>query len=232
MSRRADRLYSIAERLRAAAPRLVTVATLAAEHEVSERTVQRDLQALMASGVPVRYEEGRGGGWTVDAATTLPPINLTVDEAAALLLASAAARHQAPLGGATERAMSKILAAVSARTASTVESLARRLHIEPGAGPDAAVLASVERAVRDWHALELDYVDAAGLPSLRVVEPVGLLTSGGRWYLIAWCRTRVAVRGFRLDRIRTARELDEPALHRDLHALLDLDRARGDFSVC
>jgi predicted DNA-binding transcriptional regulator YafY len=226
MSRRADRLYSIAERLRAAAPRLVTVAALAAEHEVSERTVQRDLQALMAAGVPVRYQEGRGGGWTVDAAMTLPPINLTAEEAAALLLASAAARHQAPLGAATDRAMTKILAAVSASTADSVQSLGHRLHVMTGPGPDPAALTAVERAVRNWRALELGYVDALGAASHRVVEPVGLLTSAGRWYLIGWCRSRNGLRGFRLDRIRTAHELDQPAPHRDLHALLALEPVR------
>ncbi|MFF9409701.1 alpha/beta hydrolase fold domain-containing protein [Streptomyces anandii] len=41
--------------------------------------------------------------------------------------------------------------------------------------------------------------DSAGRESDRVVEPVGLLTAGGRWYLIAWCRTRQARGGFRLD---------------------------------
>jgi len=224
VTRRADRLYAIAERLRAAAPRLVTVASLAAELEVSGRTVQRDLRALMSAGVPVRYEEGRGGGWTVDATMSLPPINLTSDEAEALLLACAAARHHAPLGSAADRAMAKILAAVSPSTAGSVQALSRQVHVAADPVPDRAALAAVESAVRRWVALQLEYEDAAGARSRRVVEPVGLLTSGGRWYLIAWCRTRRATRGFRLDRIRAARELDEPVPHRDVHALLAADR--------
>ncbi|MFE9407966.1 WYL domain-containing protein [Streptomyces sp. NPDC006704] len=47
-----------------------------------------------------------------------------------------------------------------------------------------------------------------------------MLTAEGRWYLIAWCRTRRAGRGFRLDRIATAQPLAEQAEPRDLAALL------------
>ncbi|MGW4007640.1 HTH domain-containing protein [Streptomyces sp. KPB2] len=47
---RTPRLYALVEELRAAAPRTLTVAALAARFEVSTRTVQRDLQALMEAG--------------------------------------------------------------------------------------------------------------------------------------------------------------------------------------
>ncbi|MER0449459.1 HTH domain-containing protein [Streptomyces sp. Edi4] len=59
---RTARLYWLVEELRAAAPRPLTVAALAARCEVSTRTVQRDLQTLMETGVPVRTMTGRGGG--------------------------------------------------------------------------------------------------------------------------------------------------------------------------
>jgi predicted DNA-binding transcriptional regulator YafY len=53
------------------------------------------------------------------------------------------------------------------------------------------------------------------------VEPAGLLTADGRWYLIAWCRTRRAGRGFRLDRIATATPAGEQAQPHDLTKLAD-----------
>ncbi|MDW6061126.1 HTH domain-containing protein [Streptomyces sp. FXJ1.4098] len=100
---RTARLYALVEELRAAAPRPLTVAALAARFEVSTRTVQRDLQALMESGVPVRNTPGRGGGWTVDPAMTLPPIRFTSDEAWALAAALAAAETAAPTPGRPAR---------------------------------------------------------------------------------------------------------------------------------
>ncbi|WP_217711245.1 HTH domain-containing protein [Actinomadura sp. NAK00032] len=57
--KRAARLYALVDELRAAAPRPVAVAVLAARFEVGARTVQRDLQTLMEAGVPVRGGGGR-----------------------------------------------------------------------------------------------------------------------------------------------------------------------------
>ncbi|MFD8637590.1 helix-turn-helix transcriptional regulator, partial [Streptomyces sp. NPDC059656] len=83
-----------------------------------------------------------------------------------------------------------------------------------------AVRAAVERAVAGNLVLGLQYVDAAGRGSERVVEPAGLLTAGGHWYLIAWCRARRSGRGFRLDRIAAAAPTGEQAHPRDLAELL------------
>ncbi len=68
--------------------------------------------------------------------------------------------------------------------------------------------------------LRLTYTDASGRESERAVEPAGLLTTDGRWYLIGWCRPRRAGRGFRLDRISAAVTTSELAQSHDLADLL------------
>ncbi|MFG2717875.1 helix-turn-helix transcriptional regulator [Streptomyces sp. NPDC048416] len=216
---RTARLYWLVEELRAAAPRPVTVAVLAARCEVSTRTVQRDLQALMEAGVPVRTATGRGGGWSIDAAMTLPPIRFTADEASALTVALAAADATAPHAGAARRAAQKLAASMSGPASAAAGVLATRIVTLPSpANP--TVRAAVEQALAANAVLRLSYADAAGRASSRVVEPAGLLGAGGRWYLIAWCRTRQAGRGFRLDRIAEAVLTAEQAEPRDLGALL------------
>jgi proteasome accessory factor C len=45
----------------------------------------------------------------------------------------------------------------------------------------------------------------------RVVDPMRVLVVGGRAYLEAWCRRAEAVRLFRVDRIDSATEVDEPS---------------------
>ncbi len=67
------RLYALVEDLRAVAPRPLTVAALATRFEISTRTVQRDLQTLLETGVPVRSIPGRGGGWSIDPARSPCP---------------------------------------------------------------------------------------------------------------------------------------------------------------
>ncbi|MFF3859487.1 helix-turn-helix transcriptional regulator [Streptomyces sp. NPDC002209] len=216
---RTARLYALVEELRAAAPRPLTVAALATRFDVSTRTVQRDLQTLMETGVPVRSLPGRGGGWSIDPAMTLPPIHLTADEASALTAALAAADASTPYSGAARTAAQKIMASMTGPASATARGLAARLVTLPTHG-DCAIRTAVEQAIAGNMVLRLSYTDAAGHESDRVVEPAGLLTARGRWYLIAWCRTRRAGRGFRLDRIAAAAPTGEHAQPHDLNGLL------------
>ncbi|MFD8026919.1 helix-turn-helix transcriptional regulator [Streptomyces lavendulae] len=223
---RTVRLYALVEELRAVAPRPLTVAALAARFEVSARTVQRDLQALMETGVPVRTTTGRGGGWSIDREMTLPPIHFTADEASALAVALAAADARAPYAGAARTAAQKIAASMTGPASAAAQRLAARIVAQP-APADSTVRAAVERSLTTNTVLRLSYTDAAGHGSERTVEPAGLLTAEGRWYLIAWCRTRRAGRGFRLDRITAATPTSEPAEPHDLTELLRGSAASG-----
>ncbi|WP_266375675.1 WYL domain-containing protein [Streptomyces canus] len=216
---RTARLYALVEELRAAAPRPLTVAALAARFEVSIRTVQRDLQALMEAGVPVRATVGRGGGWAIDPEMTLPPIHFTAEEASALAVALAAVEVSTPYAGAARAAGLKIAASMTGHATAAAQQLAARIVSLPSPA-DTVVRAAVEQALTTRTVLRLSYVDATGRRSDRAVEPAGLLTADGRWYLIAWCRTRQAGRGFRLDRIAAAAPTNEQARSHDLSALL------------
>ncbi|MFE3185689.1 helix-turn-helix transcriptional regulator [Streptomyces violascens] len=216
---RTERLYALVEELRAIAPRPRTVGWLATRFEVSARTVQRDLQALMASGTPVRCEAGRRGGWFIDPAMTLPPVNLTSEEALAVAAALAGAESSTPFSSGAPGAMRKLAAALSADAASSVRDLASRIHLLPGR-TSAGVLRTVELGVLERKLLRIRYADAAGCESSRLVEPGGLLCAEGGWYLVGWCRLRGAGRGFRLDRIRAAELTDEGCVPRPL-SLLD-----------
>lgn len=223
---RTARLYGLVEELRAAAPRPRTVAALAARFEVSERTLQRDLQTLMETGVPVRTITGRGGGWSIDPDLTLPPIRFTPDEASALTAALAAADARALYAAAARTAAQKIAAALTGPASAAARDLAARIVTLP-IRTDAAVRTAVEHSLTSRTVLRLRYLDAAGHESDREVEPAGLLTTDGHWYLIAWCRTRQAGRGFRLDRITTATPTDAPARPHDLATLLRGSAAAG-----
>ncbi|MGW2815538.1 helix-turn-helix transcriptional regulator [Streptomyces sp. NPDC001415] len=225
---RTARLYALVEELRAAAPRPLAVAVLAARFEVSTRTVQRDLQALMEAGVPVRTSPGRGGGWSIDREMTLPPIQFTADEASALAVALAAADACAPYAGAARTAAQKIAASMTGPASAAAQELAARIVTLPApANPTVRVRAAVEQALTANTVLRLSYIDATGREIDRVVEPAGLLTTDGRWYLIAWCRTRRAGRGFRLDRITAAAPTGERAQPHDLAELLHGSTAAG-----
>ncbi|KUJ68528.1 transcriptional regulator [Streptomyces albus subsp. albus] len=220
---RIERLYALTEELRAVAPRPRTVGWLAARFEVSRRTVQRDLQALLESGVPVYAEPGRRGGWFIDRGASLPPVNLTAAEALAVATALAGAEHTTPFSAAGWGAMRKLAAALGESTVDEVRTLTGLIHVLPSRTAPSA-LAAVEQAVAAGRVVWIRYADADGRESEREVEPGGLLAADGGWYLIGWCRSRRAGRGFRLDRIRAAELRDEVSPRRSI-AELDRDLA-------
>src|SRR5687767_15497251 len=90
---RMDRLYAVVEELRAAGPRGRTAGQLAGHFEVSIRTIERDLSALGQAGVPLATKQGRAGGYTLDRSMSLPPLNFTPREAAAIAVALSRSEH-------------------------------------------------------------------------------------------------------------------------------------------
>ena len=108
---RTDRLYALVEEMRAVAPRPRSARWLASRFEVSARTVERDINALQQSGVPIYAELGRTGGYCLDKAHTLPPVNLTPGEAVAMAVALRQLEGT-PFRAAADSALRKLVAAM------------------------------------------------------------------------------------------------------------------------
>jgi predicted DNA-binding transcriptional regulator YafY len=208
---RTDRLYALVEELRAFAPRPRTAHQLAGRFEVSIRTIERDINALLQSGVPLYATPGPGGGYALDKAHTLPPVNFTPEEAAALAV-TLARPGDAPLADALRSAIRKVIGVMPERDAETARRLAGRIHLFPHASDDRRATARViEEAILRSLVVEIDYEDQHGAATSRLVEPLALAGSGEAWYLVGYCRLRKDERVFRLDRIGGARLTGETA---------------------
>jgi predicted DNA-binding transcriptional regulator YafY len=222
---RTDRLYALVEELRAVAPRPRSASWLARRFEVSVRTVERDLDALRQSGVPIISDTGRTGGYSLDRDRTLPPVTLTPGEALAISLALRTARDS-PFVAAAHRAGQKVLAVLPADVRRREEALARRVHKvgdHPPAG-NTAVGDVLGEAMVSGRVLHIAYTDRAGVVTTRDVEPFGLLWGPRGWYLAGWCRLRSAVRGFQLDQIASAELSDERVTPREPQWTAELAR--------
>ena len=217
---RTERLYALVDELRARAPRKVRAAELAARFEVSIRTIERDLLALQEAGVPIWAQPGPGGGYGLNAETTLPPLNLTPAEAAALATALAATPGM-PFGEAGRSALTKLAGVMASEPRDAAAKLVRSVRVMGDHQiPASPVVEVLQRSLLDAVAVELDYRDAQGHSSHRVVEPVGFFRTQHGWYLAAWCRLRQASRAFRLDRITQATATSEPVPLRSLDTVL------------
>ncbi len=212
---RTDRLYALVEELRAAAPQWRSASSLAAHFEVSTRTIERDLSALQQAGVPIYATPGRRGGYALDLQHTLPPLNLSAAEVAAVASALAAS-ESAPFTHAGRTALQKIMAVLREVDAESTRELAARVRVFDQDGGRHRSVAAVEQAIVERRVVEIEYVDKAGEATSRTVEPVAVLGVRPHWYLWAFCRLRQAPRVFRFDRITSASTLDETVLDRGL----------------
>jgi predicted DNA-binding transcriptional regulator YafY len=159
---RTDRLYALVEELRARAPRPMRAADLAARFEVSTRTIERDLLALQEAGVPIWAQPGPGGGYSLNPDTTLPPLNLTPEEAVALATALAAMPAM-PFASAGRTALAKLAAVMAAAPRDTAAQLASRIRVTPLAEqPVSPVWGAVQQALLQPQALHFTYQDRAG----------------------------------------------------------------------
>ena len=219
---RADRLVSLVLLLRQ--HRRLNATALAQKLEVTTRTVQRDIEALSAAGVPVYAERGRHGGYALLPGFRTELTGLNHDEALALLVAGSRRGTQVfGLGSALASAMLKVIDALPESHRSTATGAVERLLIDPDIDllsrrqtadevPD-PVAAEIRRAVFDGHKLRIHYAAAGQAPRWRVVDPIGLVTVRDQGYLLA---TRSgADRTYRLSRIAAAEELPEPAQRAD-----------------
>jgi predicted DNA-binding transcriptional regulator YafY len=222
---RADRLLSLLLLLQHRGRR--SARELADELEVSTRTVLRDIEALSAAGVPVYAERGRHGGFALLPGYSTDLTGLTHDEALALLVAGSRG-DGAGMAPALASAMRKVVAGLPASQRDAAGRDAGHILVQddrwlPRAAPesaDDAVLGDVRAAVFAGRRLDLRYAARDERPRWRTVDPVGLISQGGRWYLLALRDGQE--RAYRLSRVREVRVRDEQAAR---PSDIDLDRA-------
>lgn len=204
---KADRL--VATLLLLQARGRVTVREVAAELEVSERTARRDLEALTTAGVPVYSQRGRGGGWSLVGGARTDLTGFTSREIGALFLAAG------PLAASPElrAALRKLMRAVPAPMRPHAEAAAKAILIdgvdwsrtEGSSGPHRHAL---ERAVLDGRQVRLGYAHPDRAPGERTVDPLGLVSKAGHWYLVAG--TAEGLRTFRIGRVTSVEPTGAP----------------------
>lgn len=198
--KRVERLQALSETLRRSGARGVTADHLASEFGVSLRTIKRDIEALDNSGLPVWSRPGPGGGYGVVAQASLPPVRLSPAESVALLAAVSAA-SDAPYADRAAAGVRKILDVLDPETKARADKLAHRIWVDAQDIATRVVRSALETAMAEQKVARIRYVSGSGEETRRDIEPMIFASTGGRWYLIAWCRLREATRWFMISRI-------------------------------
>ncbi|WNZ10918.1 WYL domain-containing protein [Streptomyces sp. 11x1] len=210
----------------------VTTQSLASALGVSLRTITRDLNWLRDAGLPVTAHRGRLGGVTMLPGSGPDLTRLTPGERDHLSLTGLDEKQRAEIdtSAAYRRALSKI-AAAQPRRVHELLPLTDVVHVDSNpwhrARASGTTPASLIGAVRRGRRLRIEYESPReSCPRDLVVDPYGLFAKAGIWYLVA-DRARVP-RMYRLERIATWKEVDQPRRIRESETLATVAAALID----
>jgi predicted DNA-binding transcriptional regulator YafY len=173
---------------------------------VSRRTIRRDIDRLRELGYPVQATLGSEGGYRLVAGKALPPLVLDDEEAVAIAvgLRAGAGHAVAGLDEASVRALAKLEQVLPSRLRHRVSTLqAATTPLTSGDGPSIApeTLTVMASTVAGRERLRFAYRAGDGSESRRLTEPYRLVSTGRRWYLVAYDLDRDDWRTFRVDRV-------------------------------
>lgn len=177
-----------------------------ASDEAFSRMFERDKNELRDLGIPL--ETGRVSqfdpteGYRINReAYALSPVELTADEAAAVAVATQL--WESPeLITVTQGALLKLRAAGVDIDAVDAGVSITSTGALPGLRGSEDVLGILLSAIDSGQAVQFPHRSSRSEPyTTRTVEPWGVLTNKGRWYLVGHDRDRNATRTFRLSRI-------------------------------
>lgn len=203
--RRADRLFQIVQFLRSR--RLTTAEWLASRLEVSKRTIYRDVEDLVGSGVPIEGEAGVG--YVLRRKLDLPPLMFDRKELAAIELGLrfVGAYTDRPLTQAAVSAMAKIRSVLPDPVSAAAH--AAPLYVPRVNSAARSNFGLIFAAVDEKRKAQVSYEDASAQSTERVIWPLGVFFWGNAWTVLSWCELRNDFRSFRTERIRRLEVLED-----------------------
>jgi len=200
---RLSRLTAILTQLQA--KKIVTATQLAERHNVSVRTIYRDIRTLEKSGIPIVTEEGRG--YSIMEGYHLPPVLFTEDEANALITVEKLVIKNKDLSFSenVSSAIEKIKAILRYSQKGNADLLADRIYFG-GNNEEKKTsnnLMQIQKAITRFQILKIDYHSFESKRTTRDIEPFAIYSTNGNFLLIAFCRLRNDFRNFRIDYIKT-----------------------------
>ncbi len=198
-----QRLFQIVQQLKS--KRLITAKQLAAYLEVSPRTIYRDVQLLLDSGIPVKGETG--SGYWLEGGFEFPPTMYTEQELHALVTGLRA----------TMQSRDDILAKAALNVLKKIyydapQSLRKQLDKSPMRVPVAfnhpGLMKKIDilhKSVVDQKRVDFDYVDEKGQVMVGQIRPLELNYWGDKWSLTGFCHLHENFQIFRIERMTRIR---------------------------
>lgn len=160
----------------------VSAGSLGERFEVTQRTIYRDIEDLIAQGIPIESVSGPEGGYRLASDQPLSPLTLDSDEAIRLYVVSLFDRPS------DDESAPSIEGSVLSRR--RIKELARRIYFDTSdwywRDEGSGHLPIVRQALQLGHALKLvSRVKGEQRSSSTIVKPYGLVWKAGEWHLVA-----------------------------------------------
>ncbi|MDH4321445.1 MAG: WYL domain-containing protein [Desulfobulbaceae bacterium] len=189
---------------------LANCSSMAAEYEVSSKSILRDIDYLRYQmAAPIAYDSSRRGYYYQEEQYRLPAIDLTESDLFAICIAEKTlTQHEnSPVYHRLRTVFDKIEASLPASVTIQPDWLAESLSVapEPQTSIDQAIWSTVTEGLRKHLALHILHErPGADAPTERRFDPYHIVHCDGEWYLIGYCHLRAAQRTLAISRIRSA----------------------------
>lgn len=206
---RLSRLTAIITQLQS--KRLITARYLAEKHNVSIRTIYRDINTLEKSGIPIITEEGKG--YSLMEGYQLPPVLFTEDEANALITAEQLVlkNKDQSFSENYSNAITKIKSVLKHSQKGKADLLSDRIYFKENDKDKKSsnYLMRIQSAITNFQVLEIEYLSLGNKLSKHQIEPFAVYSNKENWLLIGFCKLKNDFRAFRIDLIQQLTPLNE-----------------------
>jgi len=173
----------------------IRVAELAAEYDVSERSIQRDIERInMTFGL----EQTGKGEYAFAAGVSLKELRLSGEQLSALIFMNELFKG---MGGAFSKSFEGLFHRLA--KSSPWESPYSIIMPRPGKGLDLAkLIPDAETAILEHRKIRVDYLKKGTLTN-RTLSPLKILVDNGFYYILAMSDKKGQYVKYRLDNIKT-----------------------------
>lgn len=188
--------------------------TLAEEYEVSQKTIQRDIEFLRELGAPLEYDQAEFGYYYREENFTLPTVYLDEKDIFAIFIADKALQHyrNTPIYGRLVSVFKKmeqyLVGKVSVKPSWTDPRIS--FFLEPSRDIDMDIWDTVTESLQEERVLRIEYCAPGHKDTvLREIEPYHMVSYHGDWYVIGLCYHHDEIRTYAVSRMGKAKLLSE-----------------------
>lgn len=197
---------------------IVSANRLAKHFEVSQRTINRDMEVLMMAGIPIYSKKGKNGGFGILKNYKINNQLMDYNEIF-YTIKSLEGIGQSIDNKKTRNIIEKIKTLLPKSKQDEFSIRNEKMHFDfkylQNEKDKGKYYKEMEKAVETQNLIEIEYINSKAEKSTRVIEAMSIIFAWSSWYVYSYCRLKKDYRLFRLSRIKNLNRYDELFIRRE-----------------